>query len=372
MLSLSSLTGTSPADAARIADYPREEQAGRADDYYAAGGAPSAWAGSGAFAFGLAGSVDRQVVINAMQGMNPMGESLVQGAGPSRRYGTDLTFSCPKSVSCIWSVADESMRARIDQAQREAVTRTLAYIEQDFHLARRGRGGLEKESASLVAAVYEHGSSREGDPQRHSHVVLMNLGRRGDGTWGALDHSEIFKRKMELGAAYRAEMAAELGRMGFQVEVDGKDTFRIVGVPTEVEKEFSRRREQITAALAESGFSGGRAAEVAALNSRKGKELSDLDALRQNWLLRAAQHGLTPDLIESLHSPQQSTERPPFDAAKVLQELTWSRAVLSENDIKRASMVAAQFSGGGIAKGKELADQLKASGVRLRGLDGQA
>ncbi|OOH73967.1 hypothetical protein BOX24_02955 [Leptospirillum ferriphilum] len=99
----------------------------------------------------------------------------------------------------------------------------------------------------LLAATYRYGSSRELDPQIHTHLMLQNLGLRADGTWGALNEKELFEFKA-LGAVYRAELVSELAKgLGFEIEAD-REYSRIVGIPKELGEEFSKRREQIEAA----------------------------------------------------------------------------------------------------------------------------
>ncbi|MBU2856996.1 relaxase domain-containing protein [Acidithiobacillus ferrooxidans] len=46
-----------------------------------------------------------------LQGFHPAsGDALLQNAGPDRRYGYDLTFSAPKSVSVTWAIADRKSK----------------------------------------------------------------------------------------------------------------------------------------------------------------------------------------------------------------------------------------------------------------------
>ncbi len=375
MLSLHGLSGTAAADAARIADYPREdrerqqEQANQAEDYYSAGGAPSAWMGSGAAAMGLAGSsVERQAVLNTMQGLDPhTGEPVVQGAGPARRYGTDLTFSAPKSVSLAWAIGDEKTRASIEAAQRLAVAKTLEYIESELSLARRGRGGHERESAKLVAATYQHGSSRERDPQLHTHAVLMNLGQRVDGSWGAIEFGQVYDNKMYLGAVFRAALAQELVNLGYAIEPDKTGTFRISDSPRDVEWDNSRRRQQVEAALAESGFKGGKAAEVAAKATRRGKEITDADTLRREWSERAAAFGFTPEAVDALRTYQQAAEP---DPPAILAGLTQNQSTFNQDELRMAAMVAAGQSGRGIEAARDLEAACQAQAVQLRAPDG--
>jgi len=50
-------------------------------------------------------------------------------------------------------------------------------------------------SAGMVAAVFDHRSSRAGDPQLHTHALVLNKVRCGDGRWRTLDATELFHHK---------------------------------------------------------------------------------------------------------------------------------------------------------------------------------
>src|SRR5690606_31216088 len=122
----------------------------------------------------------------------------------------------------------------------------------------------------ILAATYAHGTSREGDPQLHTHCAVANLGRRSDGTFCALDFDS--RHKLAAGAIYRAQLAAELQRLGFSIEQDEKKSFRLAGVPDGLCKDFSQRRAQIEARMEQTGLTGAKAAAGIALRTRQAKE----------------------------------------------------------------------------------------------------
>jgi conjugative relaxase-like TrwC/TraI family protein len=45
----------------------------------------------------------------------------------------------------------------------------------------------------MAAATFVHRTSRDGDPQLHTHCVVANLGRRPDGTYAALDATPFYE-----------------------------------------------------------------------------------------------------------------------------------------------------------------------------------
>jgi Ti-type conjugative transfer relaxase TraA len=380
MLSITTKRGKTVADVEKVADYPdknknREKQPGAIEDYYSQSSdkTPSKWIGGAAEALGRTGFVDREDHIKTLMGFDPeTGMPLVQGAGADRRYGWDLTFSAPKSVSIVWALGSDETNAAVEAAMFRAVEKTLATVEETFSLGRRGQGGVEREKVKLLMSAFLHGSSREQDPQLHIHGMLQNLAQRMDGSWGAIEPKEIFEWKMAEGAIFRAELSSEMRNLGFGIEADG-DSFRISGIPKALEEEFSRRREQIEALLNEKGWSGGKASEVAALDSRKGKEVLDNETLREDWERRGREYGIDGNVLESLRSHESNHVSQSLDRKALLASLTQTESVFGEKDLWRKVAVELSHRGlGNEAVKKEIEDfRTDPELVRLRGKDGK-
>ena len=127
-------------------------------------------------------------------------------------------------------------------------------------------------AGGLVAAAFRHRTSRAGDPQLHTHVLVANLGRGPDGRWSALDGRRLYAHARAASFVYQAVLRAELTRtLGLEWLPVRNGIAELVGVPKPVLRAFSRRRAEIEAALAERGTSGPRAAEAAALATRQTK-----------------------------------------------------------------------------------------------------
>ena len=263
------------------------------EDYYAAEGDVGRWIGRAAQEMGLTGDLKPGQLRAGLQGFHPeTGEALSKNAGEKHKGGWDGTFSAPKSVSCVWAVADPELRAAIEAAQQAAAERALGFLEDAGAFSSRSRTDPGPVSG-VAAATYLHGTSREADPQLHNHCAILNL--QPDGSAIELDT----RWKKPAGAVYRAELAAGMQKLGFQVEADGW-SFRLAGVPESVEKEFSRRRAQIEERLAETGYSSAKAAAVAATQTRKGKEPTTREELFADWETRAAAHGFSRESIQAM------------------------------------------------------------------------
>ena len=145
----------------------------------------------------------------------------------------------------------------------------------------------------MVAATFRHDASRNLDPQLHTHAVIANMVRGGDGKWRTMANERLYASKMLIGALYRSELARELAGLGYGIEkthADGR--FEIAGVPRQVIEAFSTRRAEIEAGMAERGLgdpaANQRIAERAALMTRAHKRDVDKEALKESWEKQAA------------------------------------------------------------------------------------
>jgi conjugative relaxase-like TrwC/TraI family protein len=271
-------------------------------DYYAAGGEPPGrWMGRGARALGLEGRVRPADLRAALAGFGPGGRPLVRNAGsPGRQPGWDLTFSAPKSVSLFWAMAGPEARRAVQRAQADAVRAGLDFLEDAAAWSRVGAGGRGAVRCGLVAAAFEHGTSRATDPNLHTHVLLINVGVSEAVVSRTILSRPVYEAKMAAGAVYRAELAYQLReRLGLSCEAR-RTWFELAGVPDEALAAFSTRRRDIAAALAARGASGPKAAAVAALATRPTKPAAPRADLFPEWQAAGSATGFGPAEAERL------------------------------------------------------------------------
>lgn len=258
------------------------------DDYYAGEFAEGVgeWGGKGAVQLGLSGPVEAEAFSKVLDGVLPNGEIVGRAADGTRSKGFDLTFSAPKSVSIIGLVARDE---RVIDAHRAAVASIIGWAEERYATAREGKGGAVKVSTgNLVHASFHHELSRAVDPQLHTHVAVANLTRRPDGAWRALHNEQFWKNSSLLGAAYHAELRANLARLGYETVITGKHgAFEIKGVSQTAIDAFSRRREDILDKAAELGASSPKALEAIALRTRDAKTAHNALEVRTAWADRS-------------------------------------------------------------------------------------
>ena len=199
-----------------------------ADDYYADGGEPPGeWHGRLSGALGLSGNVRPGQLQRLFEGYDPeTGEALASNSGERHKVGWDCTFSAPKSVSVAWGLADTDLQEQIADAHDAAVRAGLDYLEKNAFSSRDRDGGSPLQG--IIAATFQHSTSREQDPQLHTHCAIANLGLRSDGSVCAVDFDSRWK--MAAGAVYRAELAQRMQQLGYGIERDAK-SFKLSEIP---------------------------------------------------------------------------------------------------------------------------------------------
>ena len=77
----------------------------------------------------------------------------------------------------------------------------------------------DRPTGNLVIAVYHHDTSRELDPQLHTHAVAANMTYDGtEGRWKALQASDIYERRAYLSEVYRNALARRVTELGYRIE----------------------------------------------------------------------------------------------------------------------------------------------------------
>jgi conjugative relaxase-like TrwC/TraI family protein len=270
-----------------------------ADNYYTRADADrsGAWLGKGSEELGLTGAVDAKTFEAVLKGFLPDG-SRVGSDHRAHRAGTDLTFSMPKSWSVLALVGGDK---RIIDAYGAAVRETLAWAEKNLAETRMEVRGSERvvRTGNLVAAVFQHDTNRNQEPNAHFHAVIANVTQGPDGKWRALRNDNLWQHNTLLNAMTMASFRLSVEKLGYEVGEFGKHgNFEAVGVPKEVRDAFSSRRAELLAAAAQMNSQGPRALDAATLMTRARKEaIDDRAALTQQWKDTADKLGFDPAMV---------------------------------------------------------------------------
>ena len=288
--------------------------AGAMSYYTAAGEPPGQWVGKAAASLGLSGQVDPETIGRLYQhNIGPGGELLVnrrqskaaedreaaavaaylaahpyasavelaelraaeRGKDPHQVPYFDLTVSAVKSVSVLHASyrvsarqarehGDDELAAALDakadeledalmESAREAVgwlERHAAYTRTGHHSARTGEW---RDGAGLVAGLFPHHLSRDGDPQLHVHVAIWNRIQRADGAddkWRTLDSRTLHSQRLGVAPVADRILEAKLTALGYVMvpRADGNGA-EVGGVSQDVMDLFSSRAVAVTREL---------------------------------------------------------------------------------------------------------------------------
>ncbi|MCY4591001.1 MAG: relaxase domain-containing protein [Alphaproteobacteria bacterium] len=319
-----------------VATVTRLTSASTAVDYYEAEGyyakndprhrQASSWYGKGAAALGLPLRVSTRRFNRILSGHVP-GMDIRLGRARDGEHehapGLDLTLSAPKSVSLEALLHGER---RVGTAHDAAVRATLDWVETELLQTRAWdpttRRHRRVEAHGLVAATFRHLTSRDQDPQLHTHCIVANMTRDQTGAWRSIETTEIRRAERLIGAFYRHELACRLQAMGYAIEptmIGGVPGFEIAGYPRAMLDAFSSRRREILAWLDAHGLPWSAAlTRQAALITRKRKTGRGVDELRAGWKQRMAALGLARD---------RSVARPGRTPARRRPGRPWRRTV---------------------------------------------
>lgn len=311
------------------------------EDYYELGGEPSGyWVGKLQSTLYLNGELCSGELGKMLQGYHPTsGEALASNAGPDHKGGWDMTFSAPKSVSVAWALADAETKIAIQNAQKIAVEAGIKFLEQHAFRS-RDRGEISGSIHQIIAAAYEHSTSRTQDPHLHTHVLVANLGLRVDGSVCAIDFDSRWK--LAAGAVYRAELSNKLQQLGFLIDQDIKQSFAINGIPKNLCDAFSKRRTAILEQAKKYGVTSAQGMQIATFSTRENKtgEISRSQLFSQ-WHSEAIQLGYQSDLVQQCQN-FQSTEHSLLSPIEIFSELHQQMSTFTPQQLYHAVAVASQ------------------------------
>jgi conjugative relaxase-like TrwC/TraI family protein len=176
------------------------------------------------------------------------------GADSKRQRASEIkyiefTYSPPKAVSIV-AALDDRVKAELYAAVKEE----LRWFEEQVTVRDR-RGELANEEVTrptgkMIAALFEHETSRTNDPDFHVHTLIGNVtwddARKG---YFAIHYGQMLELRKTLDARIHNNLAARMGNLGYHVETAASG-FGLKEVPALAVDLFSERAKQVEAVMA--------------------------------------------------------------------------------------------------------------------------
>ena len=317
----------------------------------------SAWHGQGAIALGLdpGKPVAARTFEKLLQG-HVIGTRIRLGrlrdGQREHRPGFDITFSAPKTVSLAALLPTEEHPdgdLEVIRAHNAAVRKALNRIEEEL-LETRGwdpaTGRRPRVKAPwMVAMLFRHIASRNLDPQLHTHSVIANMTRDGEGQWKSVEPTLLHRNAKLIGAYYRDRLARHLMAKGYSIvpAMAGRlPSFELAGYGRELREAFSTRRHEILAYVDGKGWDHSTdRMQMATLATRKRKAEPMRAQLQQRWRVRAQELGLdTAATVARSRQPIVLPEGPSALAIvrRCMRQLEERQSVFSEHDLEALAL----------------------------------
>jgi hypothetical protein len=140
---------------------------------------------------------------------------------------------------------------------RVKLNTALSFLEEHAAVARQQTDGVRTRvgTEGFAAATFVHRTSREGDPQLHTHCVIPNLAQGPDGSCVAIDGTPLWEWKKATGSVYQEQLRTLLSeRLGVTWASDRNGCRELEGITPAQLRAFSKGAVRIEARLAAWGL----------------------------------------------------------------------------------------------------------------------
>ncbi len=220
----------------------------------------------------------------------------------------------------------------------------------------------------MVAALFKHETSGALDPHLHTHCVVFNATHDDtEKRWKALQNYEMLRARKYVENVYYQELARELRGWGYRICNRPRGDFEVEGISDELCERFSKRHQQIDAALSEllktkpelsaGNFKDLRERLATAERSRKTRDLgrTELRRLWQEQMTHDERENLGRLIIGSGSRPTEAPGEGVKEAVAWAEEHLFDRhSVVSEHELWQTALERMRGANVGIDELKDV------------------
>ena len=269
--------------------------------------------------------------------------------GERKRAACDLTFAADKSVSILYETLDEKRKAEIRKAFNSSIDKALNYIEENYSYQKdRNIIHGKKANSKMLFTRFDHSESRDNDMHLHQHCLAMNFVQDKNGKYKSVEFNQIMMNHQLIGQIQRNELAKELQKIGYEVEItDIKvGSFKLKNVEKSLSKQFSSRSEAIKEEMGKSGQTSYKATHTAQKQTAKWKDKNKNRVKIQEENIKKLQEvGADIEKIQEKNENLQIKSLNPKEILELaFEDITNKSSVFKKEDILKQALKIALTS----------------------------
>jgi conjugative relaxase-like TrwC/TraI family protein len=284
--------------------------------------------------------VEREIFHALCDNLHPTtGENLTPRTVNNRRVGYDISFHCPKSVSILHALGNDT---RILDAFTNSVQSTMQEMEADMQTRVRVHGANHnRDTGELIWADFVHQTARPvkgfaPDPHLHCHCFTFNA------SWDKTEHRikagqfHNIKRDMPwYQARFQKRLADNIAQLGYGIRKTDK-AFEVTVIPKNAIAHFSKRTNEIGQIAKELGITDPKELDELGARTRGNKESSlSMGELKAVWREQLEREEIDEDFkgehpsTLTTNDPQKSIDHA-IDHAFARKSVERERRILAE------------------------------------------
>lgn len=263
--------------------------------------------------------------------------------GDRKRAACDLTFAADKSVSILYELSSDEVKAQIRLAFSESISEALDFAEANYSNS-KSRNSLqdEKAAAKMLFTRFDHSESRNNDMHLHQHCLAINMIQDKDGNWRSVEFSQIMINHQLIGQIQRNSFAQKLQALGYEVEITNAKvgSFSLKSVDKELRDQFSTRSEDIKNEMEASGQTSYKATHTAQKQTAKWKDKNkDRQGIQEVNIERLKDAGADIEAIKAKKKDLQMRQMSAKEAVEIaIADITDKKSVFTREDILKHAL----------------------------------
>lgn len=263
--------------------------------------------------------------------------------GDRLRAACDLTFAADKSISILYEVSNDDVKAQIREAFTESISVALDFAEANYSNSKsRDNVQGQKAQSKMLFTRFDHSESRNNDMHLHQHCLAINMLQDEKGNWKSVEFNQIMLNHQLIGQIQRNRFAQNMQNIKFETEITSakNGTIGLKNVAKELRDQFSTRSDDIKNEMLESGQTSYKATHTAQKQTAKWKDKNkDREAIQEHNIERLKEAGADITSIQFKNEDLEIRHMTAKEAVEIaIEDITDKKSVFSREDILKYSL----------------------------------